>query len=411
MKISSIIVLILSTIFSQSALFSQGWFHQQSGTNINLHSINFHHGNENLVWTCGDNGVILHTTNGGINWVQQASGTSNDLYCICFMETSGGPVMAVGEGGIILRTTNNGTNWVTISSPTTRTLRDISDYNFVAVGDSGTILKSSNTGQNWVMLPSPTTEQLNATSAIFSNYIVGNNGTVLKGFSSGTNWVLTPSGTSANLYGVPLFGNTDITIGTGGIIWRSSDFGASWFFQNSNTSVTLRSVEYSVNNTSKIYICGAAGTILKSTNNGSLFGFQNTPTTQDLNSIFFYLDDLTGYCCGNNGTILKTTTGGGTIITAVNSGNEAPVKYSLEQNYPNPFNPETIIKFSIPKDAETKITVSDISGKEISVLLNRFIRAGRYEISFNGAAYSRGIYFYTISSDGFTETRKMILIK
>ncbi len=412
MKLSSILIPIISILIIQSALYSQtGWFLQVSGTNVNLHSINSHHGNENLAWACGDNGVILHTTNGGTNWVQQVSGTPNDLYCICFMETSGGPVMAVGEDGIILRTTNNGTNWVTISSPTTRTLRDISDYNFVAVGDSGTILKSSNTGQNWSILPSPTTEQLNATSAIFSNYIVGNNGTVLKGFSSGTNWVLSPSGTTANLYGVPLFGNTDITIGTGGIIWRSSNFGSSWFGQNSNTGVTLRSVEYSVNNTSRIYICGAGGTIIKSTNEGNLFGFQNTPVTQDLNSIFFYLDDQRGYCCGNNGTILKTNDGGGSIITSVSNNNEVPHEYYLGQNYPNPFNPETRIKFSIPTDAVTKITVSDITGRQAGILLERYITAGSYEITFNGSAYSSGIYIYTLSTGSYTESKKMILIK
>ena len=407
------IIIVFSGVTS---LFSQGWFQQPSGTNVNLHSINSHHGNENTAWACGDNGVILYTSNGGTNWVQQVSGTANDLYCICFMEVTGAPVMAVGEGGTILRTTNSGTNWITISSPTTRTLRDISDYFFVSVGDSGTILKSSNSGLNWVMLLSPVTVQLNAASTIFASYIVGNNGTVLRGFSTGTNWVITSSGTTANLLAVPLFGNTDITVGPAGLVWRSSNFGSSWFSQNSNTNVVLRSVEYSVNNTSRIYICGDNGIIIKSTNEGVTFGFQTTPVSQNLNSIFFYLDDNTGYCCGNSGTILKTTNGGGPIITSITPVNaEIPVEYSLEQNYPNPFNPSTNIKFSLPDVATdhraVTLRIYDVSGKLIKTLLSGNLEAGNYEISWDAGDLASGIYYYRLTSGGFSETRKMILIK
>ena len=411
MKHSSILIPIISILLLQPVLFSQtGWFLQVSGISVNLHSINSHHGNENIAWACGDNGVILHTTNGGTNWTQQVSGTTNGLYSICFMESAAAPVMAVGEGGIILRTTDFGTNWITITSPTTKTLRNISDFGFVAVGDSGTIIKSSDFGISWTALPSPTTVQLNSVCAIFSNYIVGNSGVVLKG-SAGINWQLIPSGTAENLYGVPLFGNTDITVGTNGLIWRSTNFGINWFGQNSNTAVTLRSVEYSVNNTSRIYICGDNGTIIKSTNSGSVFGFQTTPTTQQLNSIFFYLSDDRGYACGNNGTILKTNNGGGAIITAINNYGEMPGEYRLEQNYPNPFNPETRIKFSISLNAITRITLSDITGKQIGILLDRYISAGSYEITFNGSAYSSGIYIYTLSSGSYTESKKMLLIK
>jgi len=410
MKTSTIHFLIYFLL--STAVTSSQWFQQASGTTINLHSINFHHGNENLVWSCGDNGIILHTSNGGVNWVQQVSGTANDLYCICFMETVGGPVMAVGENGTILRTTNNGVNWVNISSPTTNILRDISDYNFVAVGDNGTILKSSNTGQNWVMLPSPVSTQLNATSAIFANYIVGNNGTVLKGFNLGTNWVTTSSGTTADLLAVPLFGNTDITVGTGGIIWRSSDFGASWFGSSSNTTVTLRSVEYSVNNTSRIYICGDNGTIIKSTTSGSVFGFQTSGTSQNLNSIFFYLNDNTGYCCGNNGVILKTTNGGGAIITALESNhNIIPAEFQLNQNYPNPFNPGTVINFSLPYDALTMLTVYDVNGKTVDILVNRKMQEGNYSFRYDAGNLPAGIYFCRLNAEDYSETIKMILVK
>jgi len=409
MKLSSVFRLILALLLCAPVLYSQ-WFQQVSGTTFNLHSINSHHGNENFAWTCGDNGVILHTTNGGTNWTLQVSGTTNNLYGICFMESSAAPILAVGEGGIILRTTNFGANWLTITSPRNKTLRDISDFGFIAVGDSGTIIKSSDFGITWIPLPSPTTAQLNAVSAIFSNYIVGNNGTILKG-SSGINWQLVTSGTNEDLLGVPLFGSSDLTVGTNGLIWRSSNSGNSWFAQNSNTTVTLRSVEYSVNNTSRIYICGDFGTILKSTNSGSNFGFQNSQTTQNLNSIFFYLGDNTGYSCGNNGVILKTTNGGGAIITSVNNNSGIPDEYKLEQNHPNPFNPVTNIRFSISSADITSIAIYDITGKQIEVLLERYLSAGEYEVTFDGSNYASGIYYYTMRSGKFLKTAKMILVK
>jgi photosystem II stability/assembly factor-like uncharacterized protein len=405
-KAAALLLLITVSINSQ-------WFQQVSGTTVNLHSINSHHGNENLAWSCGDSGVILHTTNGGINWVQQVSGTTNNLLSICFMETAGGPVMAVGEDGIILRTTNNGTNWITIPSPTTQTLRDISDYNFVAVGDNGTILKSSNDGLNWVQLPSPVSGQLNAVSAIFSNYIVGNNGILLKGFSSGTNWVPAPSGTSANLNAVPLFGSSDITVGAGGLVWRSSNFGANWFSQNSNTGSTLRSVEYSVNNTSRIYICGAGGTIIKSTNNGDIFGFQAAPVISDLNSIFFYLTDERGYCCGNNGVILKTNNGGGAIVTEITENSQnIPQNFTLEQNYPNPFNPVTKIRFSVPLNGvQVTLEIFDASGKTVAALVNGILNKGKYEADFDAGSLASGVYFSRLTAGNVFLSNKMVLAK
>ena len=93
-----------------------------------------------------------------------------------------------------------------------------------------------------------------------------------------------------------------------------------------------------------------------------------------------------------------------------NSG-ELPMNFHLYQNYPNPFNPSTKIKFEIPQQSLTSITVYDITGKEIAVLLNDVVQAGSYEVEFNGANVSSGIYFYRIVSNGFTDIKKMIMVK
>lgn len=100
------------------------------------------------------------------------------------------------------------------------------------------------------------------------------------------------------------------------------------------------------------------------------------------------------------------------IGTGTNTNPEILVKdYNLYQNYPNPFNPSTKINFGIPKSGLVSIKVYDINGKLIGVLLNEYKNAGSYSVSFNGSNLSSGIYFYTLSSTDFIQTKKMILIK
>ena len=89
-----------------------------------------------------------------------------------------------------------------------------------------------------------------------------------------------------------------------------------------------------------------------------------------------------------------------------------PTKYALSQNYPNPFNPTTKIDFAIPLDSRVSVIIYDISGREVSnVINNEFRKAGYYTINFNASTLSSGIYFYRMFSNKFIETRKMVLIK
>lgn len=90
---------------------------------------------------------------------------------------------------------------------------------------------------------------------------------------------------------------------------------------------------------------------------------------------------------------------------------EIPSKYRLEQNYPNPFNPATKIRFSVPKNSQVKVSVYDITGKIVEVLVNKTLNAGKYEADWNASKYTSGVYFYKLESGSFTETRKMILVK
>lgn len=90
---------------------------------------------------------------------------------------------------------------------------------------------------------------------------------------------------------------------------------------------------------------------------------------------------------------------------------EVPTSFSLMQNFPNPFNPSTAIRFDIPKASFVSIVVYDIMGREVEVLANENARAGKYEVKWNASVYSSGIYFYTLRTGDFSQTKKMILTK
>ncbi len=88
-----------------------------------------------------------------------------------------------------------------------------------------------------------------------------------------------------------------------------------------------------------------------------------------------------------------------------------PSAYALSQNYPNPFNPSTTINFDLPTDGNVSLKLYDMSGKEVATLVNEVRAAGYYSVNFNASQLTSGVYFYSISADNFTATKKMLLVK
>lgn len=85
--------------------------------------------------------------------------------------------------------------------------------------------------------------------------------------------------------------------------------------------------------------------------------------------------------------------------------------YLLNQNYPNPFNSSTRITFEIPVEANVSIVLYDILGRKVETLIDEYKTIGKYEVEFTADNIASGIYFYTLRSGNFTQTRKMILLK
>jgi len=99
------------------------------------------------------------------------------------------------------------------------------------------------------------------------------------------------------------------------------------------------------------------------------------------------------------------------IFTGINGNSNLPSSFNLKQNYPNPFNPSTGITYEVPVKNFVKITVSDITGKEVAVLVNEQKEPGTYTVFFNGKDFASGIYFYTMKADNYFHSNKMVLIK
>jgi hypothetical protein len=88
-----------------------------------------------------------------------------------------------------------------------------------------------------------------------------------------------------------------------------------------------------------------------------------------------------------------------------------PSKFALHQNFPNPFNPTTNIRFVLPQAGQVKLSVFNVLGQEVAVLVNETKAGGTHEVTFDAAQFSSGVYYYRISSDAGVITKKMMVIK
>ena len=91
--------------------------------------------------------------------------------------------------------------------------------------------------------------------------------------------------------------------------------------------------------------------------------------------------------------------------------NNQNIDFHLYQNYPNPFNNNSKLKIKTSKSGNVKIIVYDVMGREIITLLDKRLKPGTYEINFDGSGLNSGVYYYKLTANGFTDVKKMLMIK
>ena len=140
-----------------------------------------------------------------------------------------------------------------------------------------------------------------------------------------------------------------------------------------------------------------------------------------LRALWHFDNNLIDSVSGFNGTAFGTVTfdtvsfplpGVNCNLVAIEPvGSIIPNAYSLEQNYPNPFNPVTSIKFSIPTGGFVELKVYDLLGKEVATLVSDPYEAGTYSVTFEAGKLASGVYFYSLESGNFKQTKRMLLVK
>jgi photosystem II stability/assembly factor-like uncharacterized protein len=402
----------------QGILFAQ-WFTQTSGTIYALKSVHFI--NENTGFACCFNAVIK-TTNGGLSW--QSSFLQGNHSCVVFTDINTGYICS--DSGKIFKTINAGVNWLPQNSNTANNLTSISFLNSqtgIISGYGKTLLKTTDGGTNWLNtanLP----EQIDFLDIKIINqnifYASGNESYIIKSINSGSNWQATTQGMPNPFFAIEFINeNTGWATGCCGMFMSTTNGGQNWSQEYYLTlGFTLHSLKFI--NSLTGYTVGDNGGIYRTTNGGLWWDSTVTNISQTLYSIYM-VNQNTGWVVGGYGTIFKTTNGGGPGYTiGVNQiSSEIPSGFELYQNYPNPFNPETKIKFQIPllggvpegQGGFTKLSVFDITGKEITTLINQSLNPGTYEVNFNASQYTSGVYYYHFISGNYTSTKKMVLIK
>jgi photosystem II stability/assembly factor-like uncharacterized protein len=356
-----------------------------------------------LVWYGISNPLILRTTDYGTTWTSQLSDSGYTLYGVCFADANTGT--AVGwngniGGGKILRTTDGGTTWTHQSSGTDACLNSVcftDRMTGTVVGWGGTILRTTDGGSTWIAQSSGVTlggcsfESVSFSDATTGTVVgswrpkplFGDFPLILRTTDGGATWTHTLGGITALPYGVCFVdAMTGIIVGrhdqgAGTAILRTTDGGINWTPQSIGPTDSLSMGLYSVS------FCGP--------DNGTAVGWE-MDTTGEYSPL-----------------ILHTTTGG---ISSISSRiREMPISFSLSQNYPNPFNPTTTIKYELPKASQVILTVYDILGREVSLLVNERRDAGVHEAQFDGSNLASGVYLYRLQAGDFTQTKRLLLLK
>jgi len=353
-----------------------------------------------------------------------------------------------GEMPGIFVTTNNGANFsaVTFSGLPNTAARPlingiVSDVNenhmivFVGgdysnAGTVGGIYWSSNGGSSFtrsngipqnIMAPGVYYSNYGLGKDPFNNskrygYFEGDGGGFFESADEGQNWTLksnlvagySPSGTlcvhpsTQNLFYLAISGYGLYKTTDGGTTWNNmSGWLSAWQVDSRNNIITAFGMRTG-DTYNKNY---------KSTDSGNSWDVIITDPYKLPNTTSLAINPF------NTNQLWIGTTGNGTIIYdgltigIHNISSQIPASFSLKQNYPNPFNPSTLIKFDVPRSSFVKITIYDIVGRVVSVLVNQQLNAGQYETEWNAADYSSGIYFYRIEAAGFVESKKMAFVK
>ena len=413
-----ILLIIFHFSFTINNCFSQ-WIQQYTGTTANLYSIKFI--NENTGWTCGA-GTILKTTNGGNNWIFVNHPVTNKPLTKIFPLDSN-IIYCCGMFRTLIKTTNGGDNWIILQNGPSGTGFSFFSMFFLNtntgwIGGQGIdeiLLKTTNGG---VSFDSIYYGQGRLQDFYFRNenegLYCGAVGAFKKTTDGGYNWFSVNIPVGSYLYNFRNFSFIDYytgwTVTYSRKVFKTTDFGDNWdsishIPESPPNGNTLHHIFFSSLYTG--WCVGSQDLILITTNSG----YNWTKQTGNIGGISLYFcNDSIGWKIGNLGIIHYTTNGGNQPSIVINN-NSLLQNFILHQNYPNPFNSGTIITYDLRRNVDVKLNVYDILGKKTTTLVNEKQCAGTYKVDFVADELSSGVYFYQLTTNEYSDVKKMILIK
>ncbi|MEO8664000.1 MAG: YCF48-related protein [Ignavibacteria bacterium] len=408
--------LIINNSYSQ-------WIAQSSGTGSFLVDVEFL--NRNTGWAVGDGGVIIKTTNAGINWLSIPNPTmGKPLFSIHIVDSN--ICYVVGWFETIIKTTNGGNNWIEIRNggfgfgSSYEAVFFIDENTGWIAGTGQKILRTTNGGDSIITQPlfAGNLHDMYFKDAL-TGIVTGSGTDMFKTTNGGLNWINIemPIGTRIpTFYKISFVGNQfGWVAGSDNRIFRTTNFGDTWDSISavpvSSLTSSMRFIEFSSERTG--FAGGEQGYLYKSTNEGIEWVRENSgifPPAM-MQSMYMYNDSL-GWIVGGGGKIIKTTNGGQTIVNISGTTNIVPKKFSLSQNYPNPFNPSTSINYSLAQPGFVQLKIYDIRGKDIKSFINDFMNAGNYTLDIDDAGLNSGIYIYSLLYDQvIIDSKRMVYLK
>jgi photosystem II stability/assembly factor-like uncharacterized protein len=375
-------------------------------------------GNGNTIYTVGetvyagtDSGAYRSTDNGN-NWILINNGFTGSTQGVRGFAHTDQKLWCVNYYTGVYFSSNNGEEWIkefgnwnnqnnVIAANNQYTFRNISAW----------VYWTTNNGTNWISM-----NQGNYPS--WSNSLLINGNLLFATNYSGFHWALLGGNSwtreNGNLSGDAIeinklsYSNNKIYIATQAGIWASTNLGFNW--TNLNLSLSTVGIKTLSVLEQNIFI-GTSNNLYLSTNDGGSWSsiYQGLPSPTTITSIAN--NSTHAFVIIDNGSVYSRPLSDLGIVGIQNISSQVPDNFNLSQNYPNPFNPTTNINFTVPKSGNVKMTVYDINGREISELVNQVMTPGSYKVDFVGSSLSSGIYYYTMTSGDFIETKKMMLVK
>ncbi|NOX85084.1 MAG: T9SS type A sorting domain-containing protein [Chlorobi bacterium] len=341
------------------------------------------------------------------------------------LATKAGNIVYAGtEGGGIYKSTDYGENWAQTDTilPGNKVrgiVIDNTDQIYAGTFGNG-VFKSQGSDQSWAQVNNGLTN----TFVAALTYDPGLN-TLFAGTHSNGVFYSTDGGTSWQQTALDNYDVHSLAVTKAGDIFAATQTG---LFRINNNSNTWNSYETIISDTTFFAIninkdgVLFAGTInygvILSYDNGNSWIEKNTGLVINnlpVRSITTFTFDSAGYAyTGTVGGGIFKSTGPVTDIAEYKPG--FPKDFRLEQNYPNPFFPSTVIEYSVPAvgtghDSFVQLKVYSTLGREVAVLVNERQKPGFYKVNFDASRLPGGFYFYRMKVGGFTQTKKMLLLK